>query len=105
MRGLFTGCRPIAIVTTCSRSKSSPSGDPVNRVIRVEKDQDYRLKVWFQNGKHGTFDVAPYLDFGVFANLKDPALFNAVRVDYGTLVWPGDLDIAPDTIEAELTGN
>ena len=28
----------------------------------------------------------------------DDALFRAVSVDYGTLVWPGGIDIAPETL-------
>jgi hypothetical protein len=39
---------------------------------------------------------------GVFQKLINPVFFNAVRVDYGTLVWPEEIDIAPDTVEAEL---
>lgn len=28
----------------------------------------------------------------------DEALFRRVRVDAGTLAWPGDIDIAPETL-------
>jgi Protein of unknown function (DUF2442) len=28
----------------------------------------------------------------------DDELFSAVRVEYGTLVWPGGIDIAPETL-------
>jgi hypothetical protein len=28
----------------------------------------------------------------------DDALFRLVAVDYGTLVWPGEIDIAPETL-------
>jgi len=30
--------------------------------------------------------------------LADEALFRRVYVDYGTLVWPGEVDIAPETL-------
>jgi hypothetical protein len=29
---------------------------------------------------------------------SDDNAFRRVRVDYGTLVWPGDVDIAPETL-------
>ena len=29
---------------------------------------------------------------------QDDDLFAQVRVEYGTLVWPGELDIAPETL-------
>jgi hypothetical protein len=29
---------------------------------------------------------------------RDPALFRSVTVVYGTLAWPGDVDIAPETL-------
>ena len=29
---------------------------------------------------------------------EDDALFNSVVVGYGTLVWPGSVDIAPETL-------
>jgi hypothetical protein len=29
---------------------------------------------------------------------KDPALFQQVRVEHGTVVWPGDVDLCPDVL-------
>ncbi len=26
------------------------------------------------------------------------SLFERVRVDYGTVIWPGEIDIAPETL-------
>ena len=33
---------------------------------------------------------------GVFAALRDEKVFREVRVEMGALVWPGDIDVAPD---------
>lgn len=30
--------------------------------------------------------------------IENDDLFRRVHVDYGTLVWPGDVDIAPETL-------
>lgn len=36
---------------------------------------------------------------GVFAAIAtDHSAFRRVSVDYGTLVWPGEVDIAPETL-------
>ena len=45
-------------------------------------------------------DLSALLDgVGVFARISfDDAAFREVFVDYGTLVWPGEVDIAPETL-------
>jgi hypothetical protein len=42
--------------------------------------------------------MAPYMDKRPFASLKGSPLFTMARVDYGTVVWPGNIDIAPETL-------
>jgi hypothetical protein len=44
------------------------------------------------------FDCRALLDFGVFRELHDLSYFKQVRVDGGTVVWPHDQDICPDTL-------
>ncbi len=39
---------------------------------------------------------------GVFAALADPALFAQVRIEYGAVTWPGDLDLAPDAMHTAI---
>jgi hypothetical protein len=42
--------------------------------------------------------MTPYLERKPFAMLKGSPLFAKASVAYGTVVWPGDIDIAPETL-------
>jgi len=68
------------------------------RVKRVEPAARYRLRLTFTNGETGTYDCRPLLDFGVFRELQDEAYFGQARVEGGTVVWPHEQDICPDTL-------
>jgi len=59
---------------------------------------DYRLEITFSGGQMGVYDCRPLLEFGVFAELKDDAYFRQVRAAGGTVVWPHEQDICPDTL-------
>ncbi len=74
-------------------------GEEMVSVVVVEPLENYKLRVTLSNGRKGVFDVSPYLNKGVFRELKDPQYFRRVRVDYDTVVWPHEQDIAPETIE------
>ena len=63
--------------------------------------EDYRVAVVFDNGESGIFDCKPYMDMGYYKPLKDAALFKCVRVSYGWLNWPGDIDIGADDVWAD----
>jgi hypothetical protein len=39
---------------------------------------------------------------GVFAALADPSLFAQVKLEYGAVTWPGELDLAPDAMHAAI---
>ena len=59
---------------------------------------DYELEVSFENGEFRRFDVKPYLDRGIFARLRNLAVFQTVRVVAGSIEWPGGLDLSYDTL-------
>lgn len=63
---------------------------------------DYCIYVEIEDGRQGIFDLKPYLDHGVFRELKDPAYFNRVGIVLGAVTWPNEQDIAPETLLAEM---
>ena len=56
------------------------------------------VRVEFDDGAAGVFDCKPFWDDPVRKRLSDPAFFRLVRVECGTLAWPGDIDIAPEDV-------
>lgn len=68
------------------------------RISRVVATDDYKLKLTFTNGEHGVYDCSGLLNFGVFKELKDKNYFKKVEVLDGTIVWPHEQDICPDTL-------
>jgi hypothetical protein len=72
--------------------------DALLDVVKVEVEPNYVLYLEFENGERRVFDMAPYTDKKPFIQLKGSPLFALAAVDYGTVVWPGNLDIAPETL-------
>ncbi len=68
------------------------------RVKSVVAKDDYKLEIEFSNGETGIYDCAHLLDFGVFRELRDICYFRQVRAENGTVVWPHEQDICPDTL-------
>jgi hypothetical protein len=71
-------------------------------VIEFEILSNHRIKVRLSNGNQGVFDVKPYLDKGIFGELKDYTYFKRARLELGTITWPNEQDFSPETIEAKM---
>ncbi len=67
-------------------------------VVKVEAEENHTLLLEFENGERRRFDVKSLLDRRPFDRLRNASLFGLARVDYGTVVWPGNIDIAPETL-------
>jgi hypothetical protein len=67
-------------------------------VISVEPLSEYKLKLKFENDEIRIFDMKSLLEKNPFTILKDWNLYKMVRVENGTIVWPGDIDIASETL-------
>ena len=70
----------------------------MNKVIAVSANRDFSLDLKFSDGSLKRFDVTPYLDRGIFTELKNLDYFKQARVAFGTVQWPNEQDIAPETL-------
>ncbi|GAG76463.1 unnamed protein product [marine sediment metagenome] len=72
------------------------------KVISVLPKDNYQLFVKLSNGKEGYFDISPYLEKGIFQELKDKNYFTQVKLVFGGIAWPHSQDFSGDTIEYEM---
>ena len=68
------------------------------RVRKVRPLPNYRLEIEFQNAEIREFDLTPYLQKGIFGELKDIAYFSRVQVSMGSIQWSHGQDLCPDTL-------
>jgi hypothetical protein len=64
----------------------------------VKPQKDYFLLLTFENGEKRHFDMKPYLDLGIFQELRDESLFNTVKTSFDSIEWDNDLDFDPEIL-------
>lgn len=67
-------------------------------VVNVKPTPDFQLDLGFQNGEHRRFDMKPLLAMRPWSRIASEQLFHRASVAYGTVIWPGEIDIAPETL-------
>jgi hypothetical protein len=67
-------------------------------IVAVKPRSDFQLELTFENGELRRFDMRPLLAIKPWNRIAKLNLFERARVDYGTVVWPGEIDIAPETL-------
>jgi Protein of unknown function (DUF2442) len=71
-------------------------------VKRVRHVRDYVVELAFADGLTREVDIKPFMHGQIWRGWEAPDKFTRVRVEYGTLVWPGGPDIAPETLYYDL---
>ena len=70
-------------------------------VKSVKPQEDYSLLLTFENGEKRLFDLKPYFEKPVFAQLKNISIFRTARVVSGSVEWQGEVDLSFDTLYLE----
>jgi hypothetical protein len=67
-------------------------------IIDVKPLENYLLLLTFINGEKRKFDMKPYLDTGIFKELKDVSIFNTVKTCFDTIEWENKADFDPEVL-------
>ena len=67
-------------------------------VKKVKPVTNYLLYLTFENGEEREFDMKPYLETGIFSELKDESVFNSVRVSFDSIEWNNEADLDPEIL-------
>ena len=66
------------------------------RVVDVDYVKDYMLSLTFSDGVVKVVDLWPYLNGGVFEQLKDLSEFKQFGLNHWTIEWACGVDLAPE---------
>ncbi|MFC2156047.1 DUF2442 domain-containing protein [Acidobacteriota bacterium] len=72
-------------------------------IKNVKPLSGFKLLLTFENNEEKIFDVNPFLDKGIFKELKDAESFNTVHVCFDTVEWNNGADLCPELLYAEST--
>ena len=67
-------------------------------VVKDRTESGHLLILEFENGEERQLDMLPYMEKKSFVRLIDAPLFSKAYMAHGTFVWPGNIDMAPDTL-------
>jgi hypothetical protein len=71
-------------------------------VVEVRPEPDYFLFIRFKDGLSGRVQLPRQSLTGVLAPLQDLRFFELVFVDNGAVAWPGEIELAPDALYAQV---
>jgi hypothetical protein len=64
----------------------------------VKPHDNYLLILTFENAERRQFDMKPYLNVGIFQELKDLRLFKTVKTSFDSIEWDNEADFDPEIL-------
>ena len=75
------------------------------KIISAEPLPGFRLRLNYSDATDQIVDLSDLAGVGVFQAWRKPGVFEQVTVtDYGSLEWPDELDLCPDSLYLRATG-
>jgi len=74
-------------------------------IVEVKPEPNHCLFVRFRDGLSGHIQLHREELTGALAPLLDGKFFNQVFIDHGAVAWPGEIDLAPDAMYAQVSTN
>jgi uncharacterized protein DUF2442 len=72
-------------------------------IVEVKPEPDYCRFIHFKDGLAGRVHLRPEELIGALAPLRNEQFFRQAFIDYGAVAWPGDIDLAPDAMYAQIS--
>jgi uncharacterized protein DUF2442 len=77
----------------------------MKKVIDVKPLDNYILQIEFDSKEVRFFDVKPYLNRGIFTELKNEDYFKNVRKNFDSIAWKNGQDFSPETLYLKSVAN
>lgn len=77
----------------------------MHAITQVKALDNYRVDLSFADGTRGVVNLSDLAGRGIFKGWQDYAEFRKVEIgETGELVWPGGIDLCPDSLYLKVTG-
>jgi Protein of unknown function (DUF2442) len=72
-------------------------------IVDVMPKSNHSLFVRFKDGLEGLVHLRRERLTGALEALRDESFFEQASIDEGAVAWPGEIDLAPDAMYAEVS--
>jgi hypothetical protein len=80
----------------------SPKDIP--QLVSVSPQDNYAVKLVYDNGFEGLFDIKPLFEYEVFKPLRNYEIFKTVRKNHNAIEWQEGIDLCADSLYLKITG-
>jgi hypothetical protein len=68
------------------------------KLIDVVSMANYEVLLTYENNEKRIFNLTPYLNTGLFSELKNEDVFQSVKISFDTIEWVNGIDIDPEEL-------